>query len=297
MYKKSIYFILVFAAFFSTALNIYGQDDLNIWREFVETLKNGKFTINQIRPYEHIHRDGLLKTIQNFKGYADGASSWDEWETTPEIFSVDDHVHFLVPLGFGGENKSTFCFTFLKQGDEWFYRHLENIFIRLDQTPEAPTSEFPDLPEQTKAWQRQEVYWSKMVYFYNVLTKEKDKEFFLNLMKDGAGYFLTAKVWVPFITPQRAFILYLCWEQRYLQGNHVILEKLTDNEAVVKLQAQFFGLYKRASHLKQQIPFEDYRQIFETIWQNRAVNAGWDLEITYDDPECLQCTLHFSKKH
>lgn len=86
-----------------------------------------------------------------------------------------------------------------------------------------------------------------MVYFYTVLTREKGKDFFHNLMRDGAGYYLAAKTWIPFVPPQRAFVLYLC---------------------------------------------EDYRRIFETIWQDRAVNAGWNLDIAYEDPEGLECVFH-----
>jgi hypothetical protein len=112
---------------------------------------------------------------------------------------------------------------------------------------------------------------------------------------DGAGYALAAKTWVPFFPSHRAFMLYLCWEQSRLRENQVILEKLTDQEAIVKLKTHFFFLYKRTGHLKEQIPFEDYRRIFETIWQDRATNAGWNLKITYEDPECLKCVFHFTK--
>jgi hypothetical protein len=252
--------------------------------------------MDQIRPYEGVSKEPLMKILTDFKGSANKASAWNEWDVTPEAFPVGDHVHFLVSLGFGGQTKSVFCFTFLKEKDRWYYRHLENVFIRLDKTPSPPTSEFPDLPEETKAWQREELYWSQMVYFHNVLAKEKGKEFFPNMLRDGAGYYLAAKVWVPFVLPQRAFILYLCWEQSRLRGNYVILEKLTDEEAVVKLQTHFFFLYKRAGHLKEQISFDDYRRIFETIWKDRAVNAGWNLEIKYEDPECLKCVFRFTKK-
>ena len=271
----------------------FSQENLHIWREFVETLKNGKFTVEHIKPYEFISKENQLKHIQNFKKYSDD-SSWDEWDNTPEIFAVENHVHFLVTLGFGNAQKSNFCFTFLIEDGKWYYRHLENIFVRLDKTQEPPTSEFPDVPKEMKAWQREEVYWSKMVYLYSVLSKEKGKEFFFNLMKDGAGYFLGAKTWVPFVPPPRAFILYLCWEQKHLKENDVSLEKLSDQEAIVKLQTHFFYLYKRAGHLKQQIPFVDYKEIFETIWIERAKNAGWNLDIKYEDSECLQTILHFT---
>ena len=269
--------------------------DLRIWHEFVSALKSGKITVDQIRPYEGISPEVILGQLAIFRTKADSARDWMEWEAQPEVFPVDNQVHFLISLGLGDTTKTRYCFTFLKDQDKWYFRHTEGIFIRLDQAPTPPTSEFPDLPEATKAWQREEIYWSQIVYFYSVLAKEKGKDYFLNLLKDGAGYALAAKTWVPFVPPQRAFILYSCWEQNRLRANGVILEKLTDTEAVIKLQSQFFYLYKIAGHLKGQIPFEDYRRIFETIWQDRAANAGWSLEITCDDPECLQTVLHFTR--
>ena len=271
---------------------IYAQDDLEIWREFVETLKSGRLTVDQIRPYEGMSREGKMERLQYLMEVSNRNSSWKEWEETPEIFPVENQVHFLIPLGFGGMTKTDYCFTFLKEEDRWYYRHMENITIRLDKTPEPPTSEFPDVSQDMKTWQRQEFFWSKMVYFYTVLTREKGKDFFPNLMRDGAGYYLMAKTWVPVVPPQRAFVLYLCWEQSRLRGNKVTLEVMTDQEAVIRIQTHFFALYKITGHLKNQISFEDYRRIFETIWQDRAVNAGWNLDITYEDPEGLECVFH-----
>ena len=272
----------------------HAQDDLRIWREFVSTLKAGTITADQIRPYEGVSADELLRQLQLLKTATDTSSSWKEWEVPPEVFHVENQVHFITALGLGDTTKVPYCFTFVTDDDKWHYRHLEGIFIRLDQTPAPPTSEFPDLPEARKAWQREELYWSQIVYFYSVISKDKGKDYFLNLLKDGAGYALAAKAWVPFVPPKKAFILYACWEQNRLRENAVSLEKLTEQEAVVKLQSHFFYLYKIASHLKQQIPFAEYRQIFETIWQDRATNAGWKLDISCEDSECLQCLLRFT---
>jgi len=286
--------ILTFGLFIFLIQNTYGQEDQIIWKEFLSAIKNGQMTLDQIRPYEGISKEGLLKRLTNFKGYHDKYNSWNEWEN-PKVLPVGNHVHFFVTSMWGGKTKSNFCFTFLTEGGHWYFRHVENVFIPLYLVTKLPASEFPDLPQETKAWQREETYWSQIVYLYNVLSKEKGKDYFLNLLLDGAGYALAAKTWVPFFPSRRAFVLYLCWEQSRLRENQVILEKLTDQEAIVKLQTHFFFLYKRTGHLKEQISFEDYRRIFETIWQDRATNAGWNLKITYEDPECLKCVFHFTK--
>ncbi|MEN6311226.1 MAG: hypothetical protein ABFD80_06770 [Acidobacteriota bacterium] len=271
------------------------QDDPAIWKEFVAAVRDGKVTTDMVRPYEGLPKEVLLKQLADFKGWHDQSKSWNEWYN-PEVFPVGNQVHYVVTFTWGGQTKSDFCFTLIKEGGRWYYRHVENIFIRLDRVNKFPASEFPDLPAETKAWQREENYWSQMVYFQRVLSKDKGKDYLANLLRDGAGYYLAAKTWVPFVPPERAFILYSCWEQSRLRGNPVTLETLSDKEAVVRLKPQFFALYKRAGHLKGQIAFEDYRRIFETIWQDRAAAAGWTLEITYEDPEGLSCVLRFTRK-
>jgi len=87
----------------------------------------------------------------------------------------------------------------------------------------------------------------------------------LNWLKDGAGYFLAAKTWVPFVEPEKAFILHLCWEQANLRRNKVTLEKLDENAAMIRIRPLLSDIYLQASHLKQQISFDDYVQIFATI--------------------------------
>jgi hypothetical protein len=133
-------------------------------------------------------------------------------------------------------------------------------------------------------WIQQESYWSEQVRLFNFLTKQLGKEAAFKWMEDGVGngvgYALAGSVWIPFYPKHRAFILYLCWEQAKLAGNNVTLEKLEDNEAVVRFEDnQYFALYMIASHLKNQISLEDYIRIFEIIWQARAKAAGWKLTI------------------
>ncbi|HVP91718.1 MAG TPA: hypothetical protein VMS75_10950 [Terriglobales bacterium] len=271
------------------------QDDLAIWREFVSAVKGGRMTEDMVRPYADLPKDVLLKQLAEIRTAHNEFKSWGEWDK-PEVYPVGDEVHYVVTFTWGGKTKSDFCFTLLKEGGRWYYRHVENIFIRLDKVDKLPATEFPDLPEETKAWQREENYWSQMVYFQGVFAKDRGKDYLAGLLRDGAGYYLAAKTWVPFVPPGRAFILYACWEQSRLRGNAVSLDSLSDHEAVVRLKPQFFALYKQAGHLRGQIAFEDYRRIFETIWQDRAAAAGWTLEIRYEDPECLTCLLRFAKK-
>jgi hypothetical protein len=176
--------------------------------------------------------------------------------------------------------------SFIIDNESWFFRHAECIFIRLVKV-EAPTSSFPDISEEHKDWIRQEIDATNKTQIYNLLSVEKGGEYALDWFKDGKGYFLAACTWVPFVAPEKAFILYLCWEQSNLIGNEVLLEKLEDSKAIIKIKPLYFEVYKRAGHLKQQIAFEDYKSIFNTIWHDRAVKAGWKLDISYLEEECI----------
>ena len=269
-------------------MKIIPQDGMEIWKEFVESLKKGELTHDRIRPYD----ESLSVAIMQFLTVIEEKVSWEELDATPEVHRVCNQVHYLIPLTFDGD-RTTLCFTLLMEGNKWYFQHLESIFIRLDRISSLPTSAFPNLPEEKKAWIREEIYVSRQVQLFNFLSEEKGRDFAFDWFRDGAGYFLAAKAWVPFIPPSRAFILYACWEQANLRGNSVTLEKLYDNEAVVRVKPKYFEIYARAGHLKPRISLEDYRQIFETTWQDRANNAGWNLQITYDQGECL---FHFEKR-
>jgi len=256
-----------------------GQAELKIWMEFVAALKNNSLTPDKIRLIEPMTQDMINETLRRFRADAD----WKEWEAEPEIIRSDDRVNFIIPLKGKQGARTNYCFMFLVEKNQWCFRSVEAIFIRLDKIGSLPASTFPDISERQKAWAREEIYWSEQVRLFNLLSKEKGKEFAFDWVRkgigNGVGYLLGAETWVPFVSPSKAFILYLCWEQANLRGNDVILEKLDDHEALVKIVPLYFALYQAASHLKRQISIEDYIKIFETIWQERADKAGWKLVI------------------
>jgi hypothetical protein len=271
-----------------------GPDDRVIWKEFVSALKAGTLTVDRIRPLYGADKEQLLKWLKELMTATRDNGAVSDWDA-PEIIPVGNLVHFVVKLRIGRETTTERSLSFIKEGGRWYFGHMENIMIRLDKIPPPPTSEFPPLPEDTMTWQRNEILWSDLVRIYLTTAAKNGKDFALGLFKTGAGYFVGATSWVPFVPPARAFILYLCWSESRLYGNLVTLEKLTDDEAVVEMQTHFFFLYKRSSHMRQWLPFAEYRTIFETIWQDRAAKAGWKLDIEYKDPECLQVVFHFRR--
>jgi hypothetical protein len=260
------------------------QELIGVWRQFVSELKEGGLKEDKMRPYEEVRQMAPPALWLKWLSLMREKATWSEWEATPEIHQLGTTVHYLIPLTFDAR-KNTFCFTFLLEENHWYFRHMESITIRLDQISPPPVSKFPDVTEQKKVWIREERRMQAQIDLFNFLSKEKGKEYAFNWFKDGAGYFLEAKTWVPFVAPRKAFILYLCWEQSNLQGNSVTLLRLDDDAALVKLEPTYFKLYEQTS-IQQKLNLEDYRRIFETQWQDRANSAGWNLEIHCQNAEC-----------
>lgn len=262
-----------------TAESALSQDQLQVWREFVSLLRSGKLTASHIRPHQE-----LEASKQQLLGYLEIIRQQalpPEWDTAPEVVTQDSLLHYIMSLT-TNQQKVPYCFSFMTEGGQWYFRHLESIFIRLDTLSSFPATTFPDLDEGKKAWMREEVFWSFVILNVYLPAKQaRGSEYALSLLYDGAGYFLAAKTWVPFVAPHRAFILYLCWEQARLRGNGVTLIRLSDTEALVEIQSHYFAVYDIASHLKPVIGEAEHRKIFETIWQDRARNAGWELTTTH----------------
>jgi hypothetical protein len=108
----------------------------------------------------------------------------------PECFISGNQQHYILPLGEDGVN---FCFSFLVEQDQWYFQHMENIFIRLDQAAHPPVSVFPDLPEDKKAWARDEIRIFEDVCLYRYFSEDKGKTFALDWFRDEEGYFLGAR--------------------------------------------------------------------------------------------------------
>ncbi len=258
------------------------QDEVNIWEDFTKRLKNGEITVDDIKPYQGLNSETLLGFLDGIRSNVD----WVEMEIEPEYHIIEKKIHFLVPLTFEAQGV-TYNFSFVREKEKWYFHHLETITIRLDRVNEFPVEKFPDISENQKQSMREETRWSREVYLYNSHKQNNGREYALNLLKDGYGFLLAAKTWVPLVPPHKAFILYMCWHQENLRGNDITLEKLTDNEAVVREKSVYLTLYKVSAHLRHQINYEEYLEIYQTIWKDRAEKAGWKIDFEINDVQCV----------
>ena len=263
------------------------MSELDTWKAFTAWLKAGRQDESRLSPYYESLREPLWRFLCTLREKALPG----ELEAEPEWRRVDDQVHYLLPLTLDGA-RETYCFTLRLFNGDWAFQHIESIILRLDQPGALPRTQFPDLPGAKKDWIRAEWEVSQSVRLFNFLAAEKGRPFAFDWFKDGAGYALAARTWVPFVSPQRAFILYLCWEQANLRGSRVALHQLEDREARVELEPLYFKLYQQTGHLSQQISFEDYCHLYEVIWLDRAAAAGWQLEMSKDKEGIL--SFHYS---
>jgi hypothetical protein len=257
------------------------MDSMRVWQEFLGELQKGPLPAAKIRPYHPGTFGPLLSNLNDH--LRSPLLSTLEKKAQPECFASGSQFHYILPLA---EDGVDFCFSFLVEDGQWYFQHMENIFIRLDQTGVPPVSAFPDLPDEKKAWARDEFRIFADVRLYRFLSEDKGKTFALSWFRDGEGYFLGARAWVPFLPPAKAFIFYVCWEWANLQHNPVTLVCLDETRAVIRARLRYFELYQRSSNIPQMISRADYYELFETIWKDRASYAGWNLSITYDADEC-----------
>lgn len=263
------------------------REELVVWTDFARSLEEHPYPAEDIRPY----LDDLREPMAGFLAQMRDKADWREWRAAPRIFRVADQAHFILPLTFDGHT-ARYCFSFVLEGGRWHFQHLEAITLPLDELGQLPLSEFPDLPEADKARIREEIEVSRDVRLFNTLAVLTDTATALDWFKDGHGYALAARAWIPFLSPSQAFVLYVSWEQSNLRGNRVVLDRLDPDTAALRLRTTYFQLYEDAAHLKQQISSHNYRRLFETRWRNRATAAGWDLDLTCDAEEC---TFRFSR--
>ena len=257
------------------------QQDYQVWQAFVHDLRSDQLTEDHLRPL-YMTKPVMQQFLQTMRATA----NWREWEATPEVQHRDDTVYYILPLTFNGQKK-TYCFTFVTSQGNWHLQHFESIVLRLDKIGSPPISVFPDAEDSQKQWMREEIAVSEQVRLFNWLVQEKGRQTALDWFRDGPGYAVSAVTWVPLVPVPRAFILYLCWEQMRLRGSRVTLERLEETSAVVSLEPIYLRLYAQTGHLREQISKEDFRAIFDTVWQDRATAAGWRLDMKCEETRCI----------
>ncbi len=241
-----------------------------LFREFQQALKVTPLDRTYFHCGEYFDVGHLMEEHQELRELIGGAQTYHvfEWE---EILSV------VLPAS---DKHEELRLDFYVHEDHLELIRVECITLPIDDVHTLPYEEFRSSPWE--AWAREEIRLSQMVHFYQEFCQHRSKPEARQMFYDGAGFVLAADSWVPFYSQRRNFIAYAGWLYKHVYGYDVLIETFSDAEATLVFPNDlFFLIYDRAGHLKRQISRENYTKLYESIWQDRAMHAGWEVRFEY----------------
>ena len=199
--------------------------------------------------------------------------------TAPAIFyELDMKVVVMLTLP-----DDKYRFDFLFDGSSYKLAFMECITLPVNDIKTLPYSDFSPLPEKENELRREKEI-SKTVWFYLKFKELLGKEEALKIFADGKGESIGARSWVPFYEDRLAFIVYTAWTEARLYNEDVILEELLGNYSIIRLRNHIWRrMYNMTGHLRTMLSFEEYMELFEYIWTDRANKNGWNICFKYED--------------
>jgi hypothetical protein len=251
-----------------------------IWREFIEklsldSLKDSDFS-DEMRPF--------------FVSFLCGEAAYDRRKKfiNSSAKMIDGEFRKSIILSCP-DDEYRFDFEIIK--DKWKLCFIEGITLPLSNISCFPYDSFIQLPEK-ESWIKAERNISKIVYLFCKLRKLFNTDEALLWFNDGAGEFLCSRAWVPFYNDSKSFVLYSGWIENRINGEDVSIEIFSDEKCVMRFRNHlWFKVYHGSSHIKNQLSFDNYRKLFESIWQDRAINSGWHIVFDYNDDDTI-LTFH-----
>ena len=247
-----------------------------IWNEFLEKLRCDSFSeddfTGDMKPFLYSFLSGTAAQIRRDKFINASADIIDcEYKKIAVLSCPDDKYRF----------------DFIIDNDKWQLCFIECVTLPLANVNNFPYSSFIALPEK-EAWINAEKSISKIVYFFCKLKDIFGVDEALLWFNDGACEFLCAKSWVPFYKDAKAFILYCGWIENRINGENVSVEVFTDSKCVIRfINHLWFKIYHITSHIKDQLKLDEYKKLFEHIWQDRATHSGWNIAFEYENNDTI----------
>lgn len=176
-------------------------------------------------------------------------------------------------------------FDFVQAGNTWVLAFIECITLPVADIAPLPYADFKDLPEKEPQI-RSEKEISRLVFFYNRFKELQGKQKALEMFCDGQGESLCARSWVPFYSDRRSYIAYAAWMESRIHGEQVEIIKFDEKCCCLRFRQHLWRrMYTMTGHIREMISYEEYMDIFEAIWRDRASANGWLLEIRYYDED------------
>ncbi len=169
--------------------------------------------------------------------------------------------------------------------DKWKLSFIECITLPVSDLSVMPYTAFQRLPvKETEIRREKEI--SKLIYFYDQFRKLVGRQKAMEILFDGAGEFLCAKSWVPFFDETLSYIAYAAWIENCIYGEQVEIVSFSEQCCRLLFHKHIWRkLYTMTGHIRKMIDYEEYIDIFESIWKNRAFESGWELQVNYRDED------------
>jgi hypothetical protein len=197
----------------------------------------------------------------------------------PLLETGEEKLIVHVPLGDGWNVR----LDFLRDDGTARLVDLDSFTIPLKRVDSLPHAGFEPLPPEDEARMREEYRITRIVNDYVRLKEILGKEKALEWFKDGAGEKTGVPAWMPYFTSRKSFVAYTAWIQSRLHGEHVSITQFTEARSQLHFRAShWLSIYTVASHLKSMLPREEYLELHETIWQDRASAFDCRAEFAYD---------------
>ena len=249
------------------------MEPLRIWTEFIEKLKKNQFDNSDcIRHskmnYAEVFKSRRWQSLKNFITKQDN----------PEIEYGEEKIIFKLKSG----EKEELRLDFIVRDNRWYFYMLDGLTIPIKKIPALPFAEFSPYPEFENRM-RMKYHISKKVQFYLKLKQEKGKEEALSWFRDGEGYKLNIESWMPYFTLRKAFVVFTAWVENRYWGQKTVIEEFSESRSVLLFRDnEVFIIYDVTGHLQPRIGREEYRELFEDQWRNRAFHVGWNIQFEYD---------------
>lgn len=176
-------------------------------------------------------------------------------------------------------------FDFLLIEKKWKLSFIECITLPVFDITALPYVDFKALQEkEIEIRSEQEI--SKLVFLYNQFKNLVGQQKAMEMFYDGAGEFLCARSWVPFYNDRLSYIAYAAWMQNRIYGEQVEIIKFDEQCSCLRFHRHIWRrMYQMTGHIQKMIDYEEYMNLFESIWKNRASESGWRLQFNYIDDD------------
>lgn len=243
-----------------------------LMNEFREKLASDTFTENDFAP-------DMRKFLKSFlTGKSRQHTREKFYNAVGKIFVCEEKYCVVLKCP---DDDYRFDFKINTDG-KWQICFIECITLPVHDITEIPYSDFK--PYEKESWIRAEHNISNIVYQYTKIKSQSDISHALEWFRDGAGNVLAAESWVPFYNKHKAIIAYNAWYENRINGEQVAIDEFDDDICVIRFTCHLWRrVYDSVTHIKTMITHDEYMGLFESIWRDRAGNAGLQAEFLYGD--------------